>query len=108
MRYRHTAYSISGQTITLTGVTSVTVADIRLIVDETEKKVICSSMQKDNVACSTNVITVPSSVATLNASHAYTIELDFGDTIEDSYSYLDESVAAQLYAIIGEEEEEQS
>lgn len=79
MRYRVTAYTISGQTITLTGIESVTVADVRLIVDETAKKVICSSMQKGNISCSTNVITVDSSVASLDASHAYTIVLDFGE-----------------------------
>lgn len=79
MRYRHNNYSISGQTITINGVTTVNIQDIRLIIDETDKKVICSSMQKDNVTVSGNVITVPSSVATLNAAHKYTIELDFGD-----------------------------
>lgn len=81
MRYRVTAYTISGNTITLTGITTVTVADVRLIVDETAKKVICSSMQKDNISCSTNIITVNSSVATLDATHDYTIELDFGEQL---------------------------
>lgn len=78
MRYRHDTYTISGQTITLTGITTVTTADVRLIIDETAKKVICSSMQKSNISCSNNVITVPSAVAMLDASHEYTIELDFG------------------------------
>lgn len=82
MKYRHTDYTINGQVITLTGVTTVTNADIRLIVDETAKIVICSTMQKDNVTCSDNTITVPSSVATLDGTHDYTIELDFGDSAE--------------------------
>ena len=86
MRYRHNAYTISGQTITLTGVTTVTPADVRLIIDETAMKVICSSMRKSNISCSGNVITVPSSVATLDASHDYTIELDFGEKAPTGYA----------------------
>ena len=86
MKYRHNAYTISGQTITLTGVTNVTPADVRLIIDETAMKVICSSMKKSNISCSGNVITVPSSVATLDASHDYTIELDFGEKAPTGYA----------------------
>jgi hypothetical protein len=38
-------------------------------------------MQKDNITCSTNIITVNSSVATLDTTHDYTIELDFGEQL---------------------------
>lgn len=56
-----------------------TVENIRLIVNETQKKVLCSSMQKDLiVSVVDNVITYSNSLPALVAGDKLTIELDNG------------------------------
>ena len=54
------------------------VHNIRLIVNETQKFVICSSMQKDLVSVSNNVITYSSSLPVLATGDELTIEIDMG------------------------------
>ena len=97
MRYRVTEYTIEGQTIVLPE--QITIEDLRLIVNETQKKVICSSMQKDNVYVQSDNIIVSSSICTLQSSDQLTIEIDKGG---DAYTMLDELLAIQLQTIIGE------
>lgn len=101
MRYRVTDYTINGQTIVLPN--EVTIEDIRLIVNETQKEVICSSMQKSNVGVTTSdgysYITVNEGVCLLKPKDQLTIELDLGG---DAYTMLDELLAIQLQTIIGE------
>ena len=56
-----------------------TVENIRLLVNETQKKVLCSSMQKDFiVSVVNNVITYSNALPALVAGDKLTIELDNG------------------------------
>ena len=70
-------YTAGTRSITVAG-EAFTVENIRLIVNETQKVVICSSMQKDNVSVTGNVITYSSSLPALQAGDKLTIELDNG------------------------------
>lgn len=79
MRYRVTEYDIEGQTIVLPD--EVTIEDIRLVVNETQKKVICSSMQKNNVHVEGATIEVPLSICILQSTDQLTIEIDKGDSV---------------------------
>lgn len=97
MRYRITDYNINGQTIVLPD--EVTIEDIRLIVNETQKKVICSSMQKNNVHVEGATIIVFPDVCIMQSGDQLTIEIDKGG---DAYTMLDELLAIQLQTIIGE------
>ncbi len=86
MRYRLNEYTIVGDTIEL--YTDVTIEDIRLIVNETQGVVICSSMQKSNITNITtrdtgfSTITIPTSVCELAEGDKLTIEIDKGDSID--------------------------
>ena len=80
MRNLTTDYSFTAGTrvITVAG-EPFTVENIRLIVNETQKKVLCSSMQKDFiVSVVDNVITYSNSLPALVAGDKLTIELDSG------------------------------
>ncbi len=61
----------------------ITIDDIRLIVDETAEKVICTSMQKKNVdikaSTDATVVVVPTSICTLAADDHITFEIDTAD-----------------------------
>lgn len=81
MRYRVTDYTIDRQTIVLPD--EVTIEDIRLVVNETQKKVICSSMQKNNVHVEGVTIDIPSSVCIMQSGDQLTIEIDKGDNLAD-------------------------
>lgn len=81
MRYRVTEYKIEEQTIVLPE--QITIEDLRLIVNETQKKVICSSMQKDNVYVQSDNITVSSSICKLQPTDQLTIEIDKGDSLAE-------------------------
>lgn len=52
-------------------------SDVRLIINETKHEVICSSMQKENITVSGNVITFASKFSTLDLHDEITIEIDF-------------------------------
>ena len=95
-RYRVKDYTISGQVITLPKDT--TIEDIRLIVNETQNIVICSSMQKyemeleiggvdtvvaNPIVVSGKTISVNTQVCTLASTDKLTIEVDYGDSTND-------------------------
>ena len=102
MRYRVTDYTIGRQTIVLP-ISEVTIEDIRLVVNETQKKVICSSMKKGDVyvnqTSGQSIIAVPAYICEMQQSDQLTIEIDKGG---DAYTMLDELLAIQLQTIIGE------
>lgn len=65
-----------------TGITDLTIEDIRLIVNETQKKVLCSSMQKDLITSVTNgVVTYVSTNPALAQGDKITCEIDRGNVI---------------------------
>ena len=78
MRNLTTNYTFTAGTRSITVSETFTVENIRLIVNETQKVVICSSMQKDNVSVADGVITYSSSLPALQAGDKLTIELDNG------------------------------
>ena len=77
MRSRVKIYTIIGQDIQLPF--QLTIEDIRLVCNETQKKVLCSSMLKDKVTISGNTISVDPSECVLNPNDQLTIELDLGE-----------------------------
>mgnify|MGYP003398614247 FL=1 len=95
MRYRIKEYTIGGDTdFSIAG--KVSIEDIRLIVNETQKKVICSSMNKSNVTCEyvedmdATFISFRSSICILQPSDKLTIEVDQGDTLAHVASMVEE------------------
>lgn len=67
-----------------TGITDLTVDDVRLFINETQKKVICSSMQKDNIdSISSGVVTYKNTFPVLASGDQITFEVDCGDQIGD-------------------------
>lgn len=78
--------------------TDMTVENIRLIVNETQKVVICSSMQKDNiVSVSGGVITYVDTLPVIADGDKFTIECDFGTSEE--YQSLEQEVFAGKMSI---------
>ena len=78
--------------------TDMTVENIRLIVNETQKVVICSSMQKDNiVSVSGSVITYSDTLPVIADGDKFTIECDFGTSEE--YQSLEQEVFAGKMSI---------
>ena len=70
-------YIAGTRSITVAG-EAFTVENIRLIVNETQKKVLCSSMQKDLISVTNNVITYSDTMPALTAGDVLTIEIDNG------------------------------
>ena len=108
MRYRIKNYVISGPTdITLKG--KFNIEDLRLIINETQKKIICSSMNKSNVWCQyledtdSTIIFFDASLCELTPTDQLTIEVDKGDTIQDMVTTIDEDISLQLKQILGYE-----
>lgn len=86
MRYRVKEYNITGDTdFSIVG--KVLIEDIRLIINETQKKVICSSMNKSNVTCDydedmdVTSISFDTSICQLQNTDQLTIEIDKGDDL---------------------------
>ena len=78
--------------------TDMTVENIRLIVNETQKVVICSSMQKDNIVnVSGGVITYVDTLPVIADGDKFTIECDFGTSEE--YQSLEQEVFAGKMSI---------
>ena len=108
MRYRIKNYVISGPTdVTLKG--KFNIEDLRLIINETQKKIICSSMNKNNIQCNyiedvdSTIIFFNKEVCELNNYDQLTIEVDKGDTIQDMIDLIDDDIALQLQQILGYE-----
>jgi hypothetical protein len=85
MEYRIKDYTIKGQRILLSRQTSI--EDLRLIFNETQKKLICSTATKDNVSLAQGeggtLVEVPASVCSLNSTDLLTIKCDYGDNLEE-------------------------
>lgn len=85
MEYRIKDYTIKGQRILLPRQTSI--EDLRLIFNETQKKLICSTATKDNVSLTQGeggtLVEVPTSVCSLNSTDLLTIKCDYGDNLEE-------------------------
>lgn len=65
-----------------TGITDLTIDDIRLFINESQMKVICSSMQKDNViSISSGVVTYKDTFPVLASGDHITFEIDKGDNV---------------------------
>ena len=99
MRYRIKEYTIGGDTdFFVSG--KIGVEDIRLIINETQKKVICSSMNKSNVACEyvedmdATFISFSSSICILHPYDKLTIEVDKGDSLTQVASKVEEESEA--------------
>lgn len=77
------AYSFINGTreITVTDGRSFTAHDIRLIYNETQDVVICSSGSKSGVTVTGNVISFPSSLPALEIGNEITIEIDFPQNV---------------------------
>lgn len=88
MRHRIKDYTITGDTdIAIKG--NVSVEDVRLIIDETQGEVICSSMKKSNVTCvyvedlDQTHISFDKSICEMQPNDLLTIEIDKGDSVDD-------------------------
>ena len=85
MEYRIKDYTIKGQRILLPRQTSI--EDLRLIFNETQKKLICSTATKDNVTLvqreGGTLVEVPTSVCVLNSTDLLTIKCDYGDSLQE-------------------------
>lgn len=86
MEHRIAEYTINGQNITLPKVTDI--EDIRLIFNETQKVLICSTASKGNITtiitdpvAGTSTVVVPTSVCTINPNDKLTIKCDYGDDL---------------------------
>lgn len=107
-----------------TGITDLTVDDVRLFINESQMKVICSSMQKNNIdSIVSGVVTYKNTIPVLASGDHITFEVDLGDNgakqgsnpnvsltsidekIDDFYDTFDADMALQLQGIIGESEE---
>lgn len=65
-----------------TGITDLTIDDIRLFINESQMKVICSSMQKDNiVSINSGVVTYKDTFPVLAVGDHITFEIDKGDDV---------------------------
>jgi len=65
-----------------TGITDLTIDDIRLFINESQMKVICSSMQKDNIdSISSGVVTYKDTFPVLAEGDHITFEIDKGDDV---------------------------
>lgn len=65
-----------------TGITDLTIDDIRLFINESQMKVICSSMQKDNIdSISSGVVTYKDIFPVLASGDHITFEIDKCDNV---------------------------
>lgn len=114
MEYRIKDYTIKGQRILLPKQTSI--EDLRLIFNETQKILICSTATKDNVILvqgdGETLVEVPTSVCVLSPTDQLTIKCDYGDSLQEESQAIQEKIdglsttfddiyAQQLASIIG-------
>ena len=87
-----------------TGITDLTIEDIRLIVNETQKKVLCSSMQKDLITSVTNgVVTYVITNPALAQGDKITFEIDQGKIEQVLIPMTSAEVTEMVEEIIAEE-----
>lgn len=94
MRRRITTFTIDTSNNALVLDSDITIDDIRLIIDETQNKVICSSMQKANVTISDKSVVVKDSVCKLAEGDHITFEIDTADGLEYVSNAVSKSEAA--------------
>ena len=91
----YTNYYASGHQVTLNEVpakfSAITVENVRVIINESQKIVLASSMKKANISSvvynesgKTVTITLDSSTASINYTDKLTIKIDMGDDIRDT------------------------
>ena len=96
MRTRIDRYTIVGERqIKLD--TPITIEDVRLIINETKKIVIASSMQKDNITIDGGVITYTDTLPISEAGDKFTIEIDKGTIDTTLYSPCDRSAIDEYW-----------
>jgi hypothetical protein len=98
MEYRIKDYQIDGNSIVLPRETGI--EDIRLIYNETQKVLICSTAKKENlsglgvfvtdVIGKTTTIRIPTSICVLNEDDQLTIKCDYGDDLSSVESKVEE------------------
>lgn len=98
MENRIKDYRIDGNSIILPRITSI--EDIRLIYNETQKVLICSTAKKDNLGGlgvlvvnnfnNTTTINVPTSICVLQPNDQLTIKCDYGDDLSSVESKVEE------------------
>ena len=98
MEYRIKDYQVSGNSIVLPRETSI--EDIRLIYNETQKVLICSTAKKENLSGlgvlvvnnfnNTTTINVPTSICVLEPNDLLTIKCDYGDNLSSVESKVEE------------------
>lgn len=90
-----------------TSITDLTIEDIRLIVNETQKKVLCSSMQKDLISTISNgVVTYASTLPVLAEGDKITFEIDQGKIEQVLIPMTSAEVTEMVEDIITDESEE--
>ena len=95
---KYSAVAGSRNIVIIDAPSDITVENIRLIVNETQKVVICSSMQKDNiVSVSSGVVTYVDSLPAIADGDQFTIECDYGTSEE--YQSLEQEVHSGKLAI---------
>lgn len=99
MEHRIKDYTIKGQRILLPKQTSI--EDLRLIFNETQKKLICSTATKDNVSLAQGeggtLVEVPTSVCVLNSTDLLTIKCDYGESVDDIVGDNQEATNTAIY-----------
>ncbi len=102
MEYRIKDYTIKGQRILLPKQTSI--EDLRLIFNETQKKLICSTATKDNVSLvqgeGGTLVDVPASVCSLNSTDLLTIKCDYGESVDDIVGENQDATNSKIYDIL--------
>ena len=78
-RLNNITFTAGTRSIT-TGINTLTIDDIRLIINESQNKVICSSMQKSNITnISAGIVTYSNDIPALVSGDHITFEVDLGD-----------------------------
>jgi hypothetical protein len=97
MRTRVNKYTIVGdRQVKLE--TPITIEDVRLIINETKKIVIASSMQKDNITIEGGVITYTDTLPISEVGDYFTIEIDKGTIDTTLYAPCDLSALDAWWA----------
>lgn len=104
MRTRIDKYTIVGERqIKLE--TPITIEDVRLIVNETKKIVICSSMQKDNITIVDGVIEYANNLPESEFTDMFTIEVDRGSVDSTTFMPCDRSAIDEYFDNLPTKEE---